>query len=81
MTGDKGMCCTRYSQKNSGRTRAVANDAPEYSREICPMPKSVSQYALDLYDDALVWDTHSGFMLNPAADLNNVNIWRDADVN
>lgn len=33
-----------------------------------------------LYDDALVWDTHSGFMPDPAADLENLRLWRDAGV-
>jgi len=36
--------------------------------------------ARDIYADALVWDTHSGFMPDPKADLNNLQIWRDAGV-
>jgi len=35
----------------------------------------------ELVEAALVWDDHSGFMPDPAADLNNLNIWRDAGVN
>jgi membrane dipeptidase len=34
-----------------------------------------------LIDAALVWDDHSGFMPDPAADLDNLRIWRDAGVN
>jgi len=33
-----------------------------------------------IYADALVWDTHSGFMPTPSADLQNLKIWRDAGV-
>lgn len=42
---------------------------------------TISERASKLYADALVWDTHSGFMPDPAADLNNLQIWRDAGVN
>jgi membrane dipeptidase len=41
----------------------------------------VSERARKLYADALVWDTHSGFMPDPVADLHNLQIWRDAGVN
>jgi membrane dipeptidase len=44
------------------------------------MSDVVSERARQLYDDALVWDTHSGFMPDPGADLNNLSIWRDAGV-
>jgi membrane dipeptidase len=37
--------------------------------------------AAELVETALVWDDHSGFMPDPAADLNNLRIWRDAGVN
>ncbi|GAA2871058.1 membrane dipeptidase [Aminobacter niigataensis] len=42
---------------------------------------TISERARKLYADALVWDTHSGFMPDPVADLNNLQIWRDAGVN
>jgi membrane dipeptidase len=42
---------------------------------------TISERAKKLYADALVWDTHSGFMPDPVADLNNLQIWRDAGVN
>jgi len=42
---------------------------------------TISERASKLYADALVWDTHSGFMPDPVADLNNLQIWRDAGVN
>ncbi len=32
------------------------------------------------YDSALVWDSHSGFMPDPGADLNNLDIWRRAGI-
>lgn len=44
------------------------------------MEEPVSQRARDLYADAIVWDTHSGFRPVPAADLRNLRIWRDAGV-
>jgi membrane dipeptidase len=34
----------------------------------------------DLYDAAIVWDAHSGFMPEPSADLDNLDAWRDAGV-
>jgi len=34
----------------------------------------------DFYRKALVWDTHSGFLPEPTADLRNLKIWRDAGV-
>ncbi len=34
----------------------------------------------ELFDAAIVWDAHSGFMPEPTADLNNLNAWRDAGV-
>lgn len=36
--------------------------------------------AARLLRDYLVWDAHSGFMPDPAADLANLAIWRDAGV-
>lgn len=44
------------------------------------MSESISARARDLYASTLVWDTHSGFRPVPAADLNNLRIWRDAGV-
>ncbi|MGC4250230.1 MAG: membrane dipeptidase [Sphingobium sp.] len=36
--------------------------------------------AQTLIDSSLVWDTHAGFMPDPAADLDNLSIWSDAGV-
>ncbi|HKE37265.1 MAG TPA: membrane dipeptidase [Candidatus Baltobacteraceae bacterium] len=33
-----------------------------------------------VYDEALVWDTHSGFCPDPSADLENLEQWRSAGV-
>jgi membrane dipeptidase len=44
------------------------------------MIESVSQLARDLYANAPVWDSHSGFRPVPSADLDNLRIWRDAGV-
>ncbi len=44
------------------------------------MPQPLSLRARDLYRDALIWDTHSGFMPEPSADLRKLKIWRDAGV-
>jgi hypothetical protein len=45
------------------------------------MSDLLGRRARDLYEQAVVWDTHSGFMPDPKADLNNLKIWRDAGVN
>lgn len=37
--------------------------------------------AQTILDSEVIWDAHSGFMPDPAADLNNLRIWRDAGVN
>ncbi|WP_416414225.1 dipeptidase [Pantoea sp. App145] len=42
--------------------------------------QDLKQQAHALYTDALIWDGHSGFMPDPAADLNNLQRWRDAGV-
>jgi membrane dipeptidase len=42
---------------------------------------SVSTKAQSLLDSEVIWDAHSGFMPDPAADLRNLQIWRDAGVN
>jgi membrane dipeptidase len=44
------------------------------------MSTTISEHARHLYDTALVWDTHSGFMPDVKADLNHLQIWRDAGV-
>ncbi|HEX3848089.1 MAG TPA: membrane dipeptidase [Steroidobacteraceae bacterium] len=44
------------------------------------MGDAVTARARELYRDALVWDTHSGFMPVPNADLRKLDIWRDAGV-
>ena len=36
--------------------------------------------APDLFDTAIVWDAHSGFMPEPDVDLNNLSAWREAGV-
>jgi membrane dipeptidase len=36
--------------------------------------------ARNLFETAVVWDTHAGFSPDPAADLSNLQLWRDADV-
>lgn len=33
-----------------------------------------------ILDSEVIWDAHSGFMPDPAADLNNLRIWREAGV-
>lgn len=37
--------------------------------------------ARDILETEIVWDAHSGFNPDPAADLSNLQIWRDAGVN
>src|ERR1700754_4465076 len=44
------------------------------------MAQEVSERASALVKNALVWDTHAGFMADPSADLANMAIWRDAHV-
>ena len=34
----------------------------------------IAPHIAKLYEDALLWDTHSGFMPDPAADLENLVI-------
>ncbi len=45
-----------------------------------PSTDALSARARKLYQDVLVWDTHSGFMPEPSADLGQLSIWRDAGV-
>ncbi|MGG5215755.1 dipeptidase [Rahnella variigena] len=40
----------------------------------------IARRARAIFSDSLVWDGHSGFMPDPAADLNNLQLWRDAGV-
>jgi membrane dipeptidase len=42
---------------------------------------NIDERSRDLYNETLVWDSHSGFLPEPTADLWNLNIWRDARVN
>ena len=44
------------------------------------MSNTISEQARRLYERALVWDTHSGFMPDVKADLSHLQIWRDAGV-
>lgn len=41
---------------------------------------SLSDKTRLILDSEVIWDAHSGFMPDPAADLNNLAIWRDAGV-
>ena len=41
---------------------------------------TVSNAARAIFDTEIIWDAHSGFMPDPAADLNNLQIWRDAGI-
>src|SRR5690349_7688773 len=43
--------------------------------------RTMSERAAELHRDALVWDDHSGFEPNPAADLQQLERWRAAGVN
>ena len=38
----------------------------------------IAPHIAKLYVEALLWDTHSGFMPDPAADLENLRFWKDA---
>jgi len=42
------------------------------------MSDKIAPHIAKLYDEALLWDTHSGFMPDPAADLENLRFWKDA---
>ena len=42
--------------------------------------EEITQRARRLFEGALVWDGHSGFMPDPAADLNHLQRWRKAGV-
>lgn len=42
------------------------------------MTTETTQTAQRLIQTSLVWDTHGGFMPDPLADLNNLDLWRDA---
>ncbi|RTM06205.1 MAG: peptidase M19 [Hyphomicrobiales bacterium] len=41
---------------------------------------SLGDRAQSILMSEVIWDAHSGFMPDPAADLNNLRIWRDAGV-
>lgn len=45
------------------------------------MTDSIADIAGRIFDGEVIWDAHSGFMPDPAADLNNLAIWRKAGVN
>lgn len=45
------------------------------------MTTSLTDIAKRIFDSEVIWDAHSGFMPDPAADLRNLKIWRDAGVN
>ncbi|MCO5071687.1 MAG: dipeptidase [Rhizobiaceae bacterium] len=42
---------------------------------------SPSDKVQSIFDLGIIWDAHSGFMPDPAADLRNLQIWRDANIN
>lgn len=44
------------------------------------MPDLIAERAHRLYAEAIVWDDHSGFAPDPAADLSNLALWRAAGV-
>ncbi|WP_296746425.1 membrane dipeptidase [Mesorhizobium sp.] len=41
---------------------------------------SLDDKVQSILNSEVIWDAHSGFMPDPAADLNNLRIWRDAGV-
>lgn len=41
----------------------------------------IREAASSIFDSEVIWDAHSGFMPDPAADLGNLKTWRDAGVN
>jgi len=41
---------------------------------------SIAEKVQSILDGEVIWDAHSGFMPDPAADLDNLRIWRDAGV-
>ncbi len=41
---------------------------------------SIAEKVQSILDSEVIWDAHSGFMPDPAADLRNLRIWRDACV-
>lgn len=41
----------------------------------------VESVVSDIFKRSVIWDGHSGFMPDPAADLNELHRWRDAGVN
>lgn len=45
------------------------------------MTTNMTDIAKAIFDSEVIWDAHSGFMPDPAADLRNLQIWRDAGVN
>lgn len=45
-----------------------------------PRDEELAARALRLYAEALVWDDHSGFEPHPSADLDKLDLWRDAGV-
>jgi membrane dipeptidase len=45
------------------------------------MAIGITDAARAIFDGEVIWDAHSGFMPDPAADLRNLRIWRDAGVN
>lgn len=43
-------------------------------------PMRLDDKIRSILDSEVIWDAHSGFMPDPAADLNNLRIWREAGV-
>ncbi|WP_204268033.1 hypothetical protein, partial [Escherichia coli] len=41
---------------------------------------SLDDKVQSILNSEVIWDAHSGFMPDPAADLNNLRIWRDAGI-
>ena len=41
---------------------------------------SEKEHALAIYNEAIIWDAHSGFEPHPKTDLSNLSIWRQSGV-
>lgn len=57
----------------------VAGD--EFHRGVEDEVMDIAGSVQDIFQSEVIWDAHSGFMPDPAADLNNLAIWRDAGIN
>jgi len=68
------------------RIRFRATQRPPQSGEVPPNPPRTAagtaawRQSQSILKSEIVWDAHSGFMPDPAADLNNLRNWLDARV-